>query len=637
MPDSAKVIVEGSTLRVLAPQKSTIFSGKNYIYFVNLLGLEPLEAPEYGYQITLGASRHAIILQIVEYLQRNGFSIELQGAAYDLVQRLKGEADSLAAARAVGSLLKDQKKKPDPAIVPNFIRKLKPYQQYAVQHAVSVGNAANFSVPGSGKTTMALAAYAILKAKGQIDRLIVIGPRACFMPWEEEFEACMGRIPLSIRISGPRLRRKDLYREADDAELVLLSYQMASNDAEDLAALLKRSKCMLVLDESHNVKRIEGGRWSDTVIGLAPFAARRLILSGTPAPNSLLDLWSQFTFLWPNPPVLGKKDSYRYKVEEGSDKVGLIKNTIYPLFWRVKKSDLHLPDPIFHKIEIEMRVYQRRIYEAIGTKVLKEVVRAPTERDKLRIWRKAKLIRLLQTASNPSLLSEYSSEFQIPPLDASDLAVDQIIENYSKYEIPSKLECAEKLARQLVQRGLKAIIWSTFVHNIKTLESLLVDLKPLSIFGAVPKDDQEDEEYNRERIIREFKTSDASTILIANPGACAESVSLHKVCRHAIYVDRTFNGAQYIQSLDRIHRVGLGPRDRVHYYLLEAKDSVDVVVDSRLELKKNRMLALLEDDIPVINLDTPAEELSDEGDDEADFEAVVDELKKEFGVKEHGR
>src|SRR5439155_2521485 len=120
---------------------------------------------------------------------------------------------------------------------------------------------------------------------------------------------------------------------------------------------------------------------------------------------------------WPNPPLLGRKDQFRFKIEEHGSKPDAVKESLKPFFWRIKKSDLHLPAPIFHKVPVEMRTYQRRIYDAIGAKVLKDVVRAPTDRTRLRTWRKAKLIRLLQTASNPSLLSEYSIEFRIPPLD----------------------------------------------------------------------------------------------------------------------------------------------------------------------------------------------------------------------------
>src|SRR4029077_2611960 len=117
----------------------------------------------------------------------------------------------------------------------------------------------------------------------------------------------------------------------------------------------------------------------------------------------------------------------------------------------------------------------------------------------------------------------------------------------------------------------------------------------------VPKDETEDVEFNREKIISEFKHSADHNILIANPSACAESVSLHKACHHAVYFDRTFNGAHYMQSLDRIHRVGLERDDKVHYHILQMTDSIDIVIDERLEEKQKRMLMLLDDDFGVLD------------------------------------
>ncbi len=637
MAQSVRLLVEDGILRLAADSRSPIHQGTHYIYLVNVLGLEPIEEPEPGFKISLGASKQALIRQLTDYFAEAGIALTLEGTANEISRRLESDAKTLEDARIAGERLKGAPAKTAAPAIPGFMRELKPYQVPAVQHAVDVRNAANFSVPGSGKTTITLAVYAILKARGEVEKLVVVGPRACFMPWEEEFEACLGRKPAAVRISGDRTRRIGLYRDADAAELVLLTYQMASNDADDVAAYLQRNKCFLVLDESHYIKRLEGGKWANALLDLAPFAARRLILSGTPAPNSLLDLWSQFAFLWPNPPLLGQRDNYRFRVDQRGNEYDRIKKRLSPFFWRIKKDDLKLPPPTFHKVDVPLRPYQRRIYDAIGAKVLKDVVKAPSDRSKLRIWRKAKMVRLLQAASNPSLLAEYSTEFRIPPLDASGLPVDQLIEQYSKFEFPAKLECAEKLVRKLVKRGEKVILWSTFVHNIKTLESRMKDLRPLSVFGEIPKDDEENEEFNREQIIKQFKTPGTSPVLIANPGACAESVSLHKICKHAVYLDRTFNGAQYLQSLDRIHRVGLSPRDKVHYYIIQALDSVDTVVDQRLEDKKKRMLELLEDELPVLNLESSSEDVSEESDEEADFTALVAELKKEFAPVAHGR
>jgi SNF2 family DNA or RNA helicase len=105
-------------------------------------------------------------------------------------------------------------------------------------------------------------------------------------------------------------------------------------------------------------------------------------------------------------------------------------------------------------------------------------------------------------------------------------------------------------------------------------------------------------------------------------------VSLHRICKHAIYLDRTFNGAHYLQSLDRIHRIGLGKRDRVHYYVLQAKHTIDLVIDARLEEKKDRMLRILEDDdFRELALESPQEDFSEESEEERDFAALIAHLK----------
>jgi hypothetical protein len=130
-------------------------------------------------------------------------------------------------------------------------------------------------------------------------------------------------------------------------------------------------------------------------------------------------------------------------------------------------------------------------------------------------------------------------------------------------------------------------------------------------------------------MIHYFPTSSRYPILIAKPSACAESVSPHKVCFHAIYLDRTFNGAHYMQSLDRIHRVGLGARDKVHYYLLQSEGTIDEVIDKRLNEKQARMLKLLDEDFSIMSLEYAPGEFSEETEEERDYSALVEQLKRD--------
>lgn len=56
----------------------------------------------------------------------------------------------------------------------------------------AMSKSANFSVPGSGKTSSALAVYCFLKANDLVDRIVMIGPKNSFGSWIDEFYACFG-------------------------------------------------------------------------------------------------------------------------------------------------------------------------------------------------------------------------------------------------------------------------------------------------------------------------------------------------------------------------------------------------------------------------------------------------------------
>jgi hypothetical protein len=85
-------------------------------------------------------------------------------------------------------------------------------------------------------------------------------------------------------------------------------------------------------------------------------------------------------------------------------------------------------------------------------------------------------------------------------------------------------------------------------------------------------------------------------VMVANPAAAGEGISLHKVCLNAIYVDRTFNAAHFLQSIDRIHRLGLADDEHPHVQILLSEDTIDEGVDARLTSKIQSMLAALNDE-----------------------------------------
>ena len=172
----------------------------------------------------------------------------------------------------------------------------------------------------------------------------------------------------------------------------------------------------------------------------------------------------------------------------------------------------------------------------------------------------------------------------------------RIVQRYAHEDITTRKNIqAVKLVQSLVSQGKKVLVWEIFVDNMITLQHLIETTTNISVEivnGTVTGEE-------RQNAISRFRNG-KSMVLIANPATLAESISLHKVCQNAIYVNRNFNAAQFIQSKDRIHRINMPSGTTATYYFLMNTNTVDDIVGEKLALKEQRMLAILDaDDIEV--------------------------------------
>ena len=244
------------------------------------------------------------------------------------------------------------------------------------------------------------------------------------------------------------------------------------------------------------------------------------------------------------------------------------------------------------------------------------------------------MIRLQQVATNPALLSvplsAFSEEFgeDLSTVEAEDSSIMRDIMRFYDENVPAKYEECLKLVKQIIERGEKVIVWVIFIKNIESLSEYLLKngIQSRILYGATPvaTEDMSEEQYalTRESIVKEFHKPDSTfKVIIANPFAVAESISLHKACHNAIYLERSFNCAHYMQSKDRIHRYGLPNDTNTNYYYILSEDSIDETIDSRLRLKERRMLEIIESmPIPLFK------NLSDEGDE--DIKAILTDYVK---------
>jgi SNF2 family DNA or RNA helicase len=500
-----------------------------------------------------------------------------------------------------------------------FKRTLKPFQLLAAYHLAFSQNACNFSVPGSGKTTTVLAAYELLKNTTdkikKIDKLLVIGPLSSFFAWKNEFKECYKREPKVLEIkAGITIEyiEERLIRSVVEEDIIIASYGSIDSRKDILKQFLKDNRTMVVLDEAHRIKNVEDGIQSYAALSLAPYAKARVILTGTPAANSYVDLFNLYKFIWPSHDIIGYSIP-QLKVmsqRESDSRVKDLLDRISPFFIRVKKSDLNLPEPIFHQpLSVPMLPIQRVIYDAIE----KMAISTFENTSFTEFFRKAALIRLRQAASNPNLLNkpldayfgnEDEMESQSIPLNnnitvGSDIL--SLIRSYTEKEIPSKFIATKNLAIKIINQGGKLLIWCEFVDTCIDLHNYLIknNINNKILYGGTPQEE-------REQIITDFHHDDELPIIIANPHAVGESISLHKACHNALYLEQGYNAGVYMQSKDRIHRVGLEETDVTNYYFIHAEDSIDSITYNRVMEKEERMLKLIDsEEIPLLsnNLD----------------------------------
>lgn len=530
-------------------------------------------------------------------------------------------------------------------------RSLYPLQLLAAYHMAFSQNACNFSVPGAGKTSIVYGAYAYLHNlpmtdSKYVDRLLIVGPLSSFGPWESEYRECFGCHPSVKRLIGgvSKEEKQDYLYSKRPSELTLISYASVVSLQNELGYFLRYNKVMVVLDEAHKIKNTSGGITAQAILDLSRFCRARIVLTGTPAPNGYEDLYNMFKFIWPTKNVTGFEINQLRDITAKGDKdrANRLINNISPFFIRIRKSDLNIPLATVHPpIYVPMGSYQQRIYDFIEKKYVDAMISeggVDTSSRFKAILAQARMIRLMQAASNPTMLKtplhEFVQDDECPreayqAVDDSELL--KSIMEYETLEIPSKYIAVKELVEKIISNGSRVVIWATFIHTILELKSFLESNGIIcqELYGAIPverEDDYEDSEsqiITRERVIREFQSPDCPyKVIIANPYAVAESISLHKACHNAIYIERSFNVAHFVQSKDRIHRYGLKPGTETNYYYILSKDSVDETVDARLAEKEKRMIEIME------SMPIPLFDNIDDGMGDEDIKALIKDYVK---------
>jgi SNF2 family DNA or RNA helicase len=538
----------------------------------------------------LGFRRGAV--EIARLLRRLGAPVRLEA---EVEQLLVTQLDEIRARRdAEGSLALLTRDAVDTLILAagRFTRTLTERQRDNLCRLLALRHGANFSVPGAGKTATLLAAYEASRQRDGVEQLLVVAPKNAFISWEEEVDRCyeLADRPVVVRMTGgARGVEAALDRSP---EITLITYQLLPNVLERIKTWAARRPTQIALDESHRVKAGYAGITATAALDLAGVAIRRDILSGTPLPHSPEDLRPQFDFLWPGQRIL---PDLRLAAEAPAETLAEVERAVRPLYVRTTKQELELPELQLRPVVVELGPLQKELYGLLRSEAARSA--SSMRQHDRRFFRLLgrHVVRLLQAAVNPMLLTqgELVARTELEPLPEGSQAWE-LLRELARFEQPAKIGAAIERAEQIVAEGDKVLIWTQFVMNVLSLEKLLAHHGAVVLYGAIPTGEERDPD-TREGRIRRFHDDPDCKVMIANPAAAGEGISLHIACHRAIYLDRSFNAAHYLQSVDRIHRLGLPADVRPEVEILEARGTIDSRVAIRLLKKIEAMATILND------------------------------------------
>lgn len=488
---------------------------------------------------------------------------------------------------------------------PEWTADLTTFQLRDIAKLLSLRHGANFSVPGAGKTRVGLAVFHALRRQENLERLLIVGPKSSYDAWCNENRECL-QPPLSMEVADGV--------PSSTVEAIIVNYERLPNMVSALGRWLTERPSMIILDEAHRMKLGAGGVYGAACLALGPRGRRRLILTGTPAPNGVRDLENLFGFVWPGT----GRQSFLRAVNGGN--LADASRTLKPLFTRTTKHELDLPP-----VETSLRVVplpplHAEIYEAL---VGQFSVRATGHEGDFQALGRI-LVYMLMAATSPALLAVGTTQYeplayQVPPLPVPERSsLYQLMQDLPTYEMSPKYQEVLAIVSENAAQGRKTLVWSTFIRSLNTLQRILSRFGPAVVHGGT---------LDREEQIQRFRSDPDCLVLLSNPATLGEGISLHHECHDAVYVDRDFAAGRFLQSLDRIHRLGLKPDTTTRITVLAAEGTIDEVVAARLASKLKFMGGILDDPAVQQLADLDEEPSVGGGLDHADLQSLMGHLR----------
>jgi SNF2 family DNA or RNA helicase len=437
------------------------------------------------------------------------------------------------------------------------------YQLDAVKFMVQRACAGLFLDPGLGKTSISFAAFKILKAKGLVTRALVIAPlRPAHRVWP--VEATLWDEFKGIRVG--LLHGKDKAKVLADkkVDVHVINPEGLPWLEEQLGTALPWE--MLIVDESTRFKHANTVRFKMLRKLIGRFR-RRYILTGSPAPNGLLDLFGQVYILDGGHALGSYITHYRmnYFTQTGyggyvwvpqKGAAERIYEKLKPLVLRMSSEDyLQLPPLIMNTVEVDLPPRARHVYDEMEKLLITNI-----EDNVLTAANVAVSTGKCRQIANGGIYHEGGKKW-------SDIH-------------EAKVEAVEEIIESL--QGTPALVAYEYVHDLERLRDRLGRDTPF-IGGGLPPS-------QFAKIEAAWNRGDLP-VLLAQPQSVAHGLNLQGTHAAVIWHSLTWNLEDYEQFIRRVWRQGQTQRVVVHHVV--AVNTVDEAVMQAIKSKDRTQRTLL--------------------------------------------
>jgi SNF2 family DNA or RNA helicase len=461
---------------------------------------------------------------------------------------------------------------------------LRAHQQRAVEKARTQKNLALFYEAGTGKTATIWRILAEdYNHHQRIRNTLILAPLAVCKQWPHEMKR-FTKIPenrcFALTDTGPkRTEQLDRLLAKGDGIIVITNYESVQIKAF-YEKLLKFAPEIVVCDESHRLKDSQAKR-SKAVYPICHGADRRFLLTGTPAPNSLLDLFGQYKALDTGifgPGFWSFRSRYFYDRNAG-------RQFSYPDWvpqpWAAKEIGeklnqsslqatreqcLDLPPLTLIPVACEMSKAQAKAYEEMKKDFVTEV-KGMVMSSEFEMVKTLRMQQILAGFVQPDL---YDGK-QPDPIWVSEVP-----------RLEAMLENIESIGKQ------KQIIWTVFRPTYHQISKELTKRNITHTFLTGEQTNDAQKQANKKL----FTEGDAQ-ILIANPAAAGEGIDGLQIAKYAHFYMRGWSLLHYLQALARNYRSGSEQHDKIIHYHYFVRGTLDETLAYALLYKENVQEAVL--------------------------------------------